>query len=648
MPHTDPRSAVAPPFPPAVEEGGQIDAIARQCEHILDQEPDHPGASCLLGTIHARQGKFESAIPLLRRALARMPANAEGYNVLGMALRDAGQAEDAIACFRRAVAIRPDHQGARTNLGNALVAGGDRAGAIAQFRALLTLDTQLAAIADYRTALAADPADVETLIRLGAALRTIGRCEEAAAHFQAASSHAPDRVAARLHRAGALAELGRIDDAMACYQSVLDRDANNYTVLLMMGELLQKNERYAEAIRYLEQARALQPDAASVHAGLGVSLQVIGQIAAAAACFRRAIALAPDRLAVYLALTRIEKLTADDPILTALQERAGNEAALTDGERIDIHFALGKALSDIGRHRESFDHFLKGNALRRREIVYDENRMVAALRRTREEFSAGAIADLARTGHPSARPIFIVGMPRSGSTLVEQILASHPDVHGAGEVTTLADTFKDAMERFPAWRTIAPLAALTEAERLSVAEDYLRRLDALVPDGAGATARVTNKTLGNYFFIGLIRQLWPHASIIHTVRDPIDTCLSCFSIPFAAQDFSFDLGELGRRYRCYRDMMDHWRQVLPAGAMLDVRYEDVVADLEGSARRIVAYCGLPWDDACLRFHETRRPVKTSSMEQVRKPIYRSAVGRWRPDDATLRPLLDGLGAHFAP
>jgi tetratricopeptide (TPR) repeat protein len=642
----DPQSSV---FPSASvrTEGARIDTIIARCEHVLAGNPDHSGALQLLGTIYLQQGKAERALPLLRHALALMPESAEGFRNLGLILRKTGHPDDAIAAFRRAIAICPDDRVALTNLGNALAARGDHAGAIAQYRALLTLDAQEATIETCRAALAIDAADVAALNSLGAALRSIGRREEAVAQFQAALTHAPDFVEAAMNLGALLTELERIEDAIACYQSILDRDPNNYGARTHVGKLLHDNGRYRHALDHLEQARALRPDDASAHANFGKILQEVGQIEAATGCFRRAIALAPDRPQYYLSLTRITKLAVDDPALIAMQALADNEGSLTDGERMDLHFSLGQALYDAGQKQVSFEHTLRANALRRRYTTYDENRAFTGMQSTREHFSADAIESLARTGHTSACPIFIVGMPRSGSTLVEQILASHPDVYGAGEVSTLMDTFQDAASRFPAWKTIAPLPYLTEAERQSIADDYLQRLNRLVIDwtGDGPPARISNKTLGNYIYIGLIRQLWPNARIIHTFRDPIDTCLSCFSIPFTAQDFTFDLGELGRRYRDYRDLMDHWRRVLPAGAMLEVRYEDVVDDLEANARRIVAYCGLRWDDACLRFYESGRPVKTSSMEQVRKPIYRSSVGRWRPDDETLRPLLEALASR---
>ncbi|MGH7030610.1 MAG: sulfotransferase family protein [Stellaceae bacterium] len=243
------------------------------------------------------------------------------------------------------------------------------------------------------------------------------------------------------------------------------------------------------------------------------------------------------------------------------------------------------------------------------------------------------IRERAKQGDASPLPVFIVGMPRSGTTLVEQMLASHPEVHGAGELGEIE-------------RAVAALggpdgvpADIGGAELRRLGASYLAKVTALAP---GAT-RITDKMPANFRYAGLIHLALPNARIIHLSRDPVDTCLSCFSILFGGdQPFTYDLGELGRYYRAYQRLMAHWRAVLPAGVMLEVRYEALVGDFEQEARRIVAHCGLRWNAACLDFHNTRRPVHTASSVQVRRPLYRSSVGRWRPAEEVLRPLLDAL------
>ncbi|MFT8676153.1 MAG: sulfotransferase [Acetobacter sp.] len=578
-----------------------------------------------------------------------MPENPEVLNSFGLALLRAGHVGQAVSAFRKAVALRPDFRPAHVNLATALEQQGDRAGALAQFRAIVRLDRVLDDMTRHGAELERNATDVVALNALGKALYAVGRKEDALARFRGAVEIAPDYAPVGLNLGIVLAELGREDEAAAAFAAVLAHDPASHAAHIKMGELLHDRGHYPQALAHLQQAATLRPDDAPSHVALGRVLRETGQIEAARQAFRKAIALAPDRLDSYAGLIRITHFTADDPALLALRALAAKADTLPVPEQVDLHFALGKALADIGQHEDGFGHLLKGNALRRRGIDYDENRMFGIMQRIRERFSAQAIEVVARSGHGSDCPVFIVGMPRSGSTLVEQILSSHPDVYGAGEIAALSHTFRDGAAHFPAWKNLAPLDCLSEAERQFMAEDYLQRLKAQVIDwqGEAPPRRICNKTLENYLFIGLIHQLWPRARIIHTVRDPVETCLSCFSIPFEGLDFTFDLGELGRRYSHYQDMMAHWRAVLPAGTMLDVRYEDVVENLETSARRIIAYCGLPWNDACLHFDKSARPVRTSSLEQVRRPIYRSSVRRWRPDAQTLRPLLDGLGGAMA-
>jgi hypothetical protein len=279
---------------------------------------------------------------------------------------------------------------------------------------------------------------------------------------------------------------------------------------------------------------------------------------------------------------------------------------------------------------------LKGAAGKRAQVSYDEPIAIGLFERIEKVFTPQLIQAKAGGGDPSARPIFVLGMPRSGTTLVEQILASHPLVHGAGELTTLNDVVSEiGRGHFPEWA-----ASLDGADLARLGQSYLQRVAEKAPNGA----HVTDKMPSNYYFVGLIHLAFPNAKIIHTIRDPVDTCVSCFSKLFSAeQNHTYELGELGRYYARYEQLMAHWRQVLPPGSFLDVHYEDVVANLEEEARRIMAYCGLPWDDRCLSFHETDRPVRTASATQVRQPIYKNAVGRWRVYEEFLEPLLTALG-----
>ncbi|HEY1944259.1 MAG TPA: sulfotransferase [Roseiarcus sp.] len=309
-------------------------------------------------------------------------------------------------------------------------------------------------------------------------------------------------------------------------------------------------------------------------------------------------------------------------------------------DRIFPHFALGKAYADIADCERSFRHFSQGGALKRKHRGYDEAQVLRDLELTQAGCASEWFARHYGYGDPSPIPVFIIGMPRSGATLVEQILASHPDVHGAGEI----NDFEMAMGEIGEVGSLALgrpefVAQISDEDLRRLGAGYLRRIDA----ATRPERRIVNKTTENFRFAGLISLALPNARIVHVRRNPLDTCVSCFSNLFLNDlPYSYDLAELGCYYRAYEALMNFWRSVLPHSMMIEVQYEDVVADLEGQARRIVAHCGLPWDARCLDFHNHQRSVRTASVAQVRRPLYTSSVGRWRRYDAFLEPLVAAL------
>jgi hypothetical protein len=329
-----------------------------------------------------------------------------------------------------------------------------------------------------------------------------------------------------------------------------------------------------------------------------------------------------------------------------MQDLAQDRASLAESDRRQLLFALGKAFSDLGDHDRSFGHLLEGNALKRQQIAYDEAKIIEEFARIRAVFTREMMDARRGVGCPSSVPVFVLGMPRSGTTLVEQVLASHSKVHGAGERPDLGLAAAHISEPGD---TAALLAFPEAVPRLSderirqFGERYVEAITSAAP----TASRVIDKMPLNFFHVGLIHLALPNARIIHTRRDPIDTCLSCFATLFTGDHrVAYELGELGRYYRAYEELMEHWRRVLPNGVMLEVRYEDVVADFEPEARRVLAHCGLEWEESCLSFHGPGRPVRTASAAQVRRPIYRDSVGRWQPYRHLLGPLFDGLGVDM--
>lgn len=677
----------------ALHRQGRTDEAARAYELILLAEPTHPDALIHLGALRLGQGHAEAAAVLLQRAVTVSPDSPQALGNLAATLQARGRHEEAATHYEHALARKPDMLDARFGLAACLQASGRHEAAIACYETILIaepahpeanygLATVLArlgrideATAKYRAALAADPDFAEASCELGKLLAHGPALEEAISCFRHALDVDPEYLEARIALGDALRRLDRDDEAMAMFEAVLAVDPGHSDAHVGIGILLDRKRRHAlaiehyrvvlagdpehsdamggmanallhagrhaEALPLAQRVVTLRPDYAPAAGLLGSVLAEIGEMDEAKELFRRAVTLAPDRPEFWYYLAQIAKVRQGDEILPVLEAALPRAASLSPQEQCMLHFALAKAYDDIGERDRGFDHLLQGNAAKRAQTEYRETTTVAIIERDIPRvFTAELLAARKEQGNPSDVPVFIIGMPRSGTTLVEQTLASHPAIFGAGERAELSQ----AVGRLNAGRLGAgryPEAIWTMAgqELRLMGTDYVTALRSLAP----SAVRITDKMPGNFLYVGLIRLILPNARIIHTVRDPVDTCLSCFSKLFSGeQPFAYDLAELGHYHRAYQHLMAHWRSVLPLGVMLEVEYEALVEDFEAQARRLVAHCSLEWDPACLEFYKTSRPVHTASMLQVRQPIYRSSVGRWRPDAALLRPLVEAL------
>ena len=597
---------------------------------ILAVAPDHAGCLHRLGALALAAGRGDRAITLIGRAIAVDGREPVYPNTLGNALFAQGRLEEAAAQYRRALTLKPDYTGARYNLGNVLRAWGRPA----------------AALVEYQRVLALAPDHAEALNNLGAVLLDLGRLDEAAARFRQAIAIRRDYAEACFNLGSTLQEQGKLPEAAIQYRRAIRLRADYADARGRLGTVLLELGRLDEATAELERAVALEPDYAEAHNNLGTALLDQGRFEEAAARFDRAIQLRPDYAEAHFNRAEVPGAGLGEAGLAALEALAADRCRLPAAKTPLIHFALARALEEAGEPARAFQHLLAGNARKREQITYDEAATRDLFARIAAVFDAGLFQRRQGTGEPSTVPIFVLGMPRSGSSLVEQILASHPQVHGGGELTTLVAVATGATGgRCPPLAYPEDVPGLDDAALRRLGGAYLAGLP---PLPAGKT-RITDKMPYNFLNIGLIRLILPGARIIHTERNPADTCVSCFSKLFPlSQAFSYDLGELGRYYRWYRALMVHWRTVLPPDAVLDVSYEAVVEDLEAQARRLVAWCGLPWDDRCLDFHETRRAVRTASAVQVRQPLFRSSLERWRRYQAWLQPLLRELDDPAAP
>ncbi|MFQ5785014.1 MAG: sulfotransferase [Alphaproteobacteria bacterium] len=571
-------------------------------------------------------GRLDEAEAGYRRILAARPDHADALHLLGLVAQQTGRGGEAIALIGRAIAAAPGVARYHGNLALALLQQGRLGEAEAR----------------CREALALDPGYVDGLNTLATILKDQGRLDEAIASLRRAVALRPDYAPAHNNLGNILKDRGDFDAALACYARALEIAPDYVAAEFNRGVALTGLGRLDEAEASCRRALALRPDDADAHNNLGNVLRFKGRLDEAAAAYERALELRPDFASARNNLAEFRKFEKDDPGFAALEALKGRDR-LAPHEAISLRFALGKMYADIGDHDRAFANYREGNVLRAHEAARqgrvfraDEHaRYVDAVITT---FGADFFARAASGGAESDRPVFIVGMPRSGTSLVEQILASHPQVYGAGELPEIGlIAGRIAGQTGSAYPVGA--AALDATTRRRLGEAYLERVAA----AAGDARRVTDKLPANFLHLGLIALILPGARVVHCRRDPRDTCLSCYFHDFyQGNEFSNDLADLGAYWRDYRRLMTHWRETLPL-AVIDVDYEALVADQEAESRRLVAFCGLEWDARCLDFHKTERTVRTSSTLQVRKAIFTGSVGRWRAYASHLAPLNAALG-----
>ncbi len=450
----------------------------------------------------------------------------------------------------------------------------------------------------------------------------------AEAEYRALLLDVPQHVNALQLLGALLLQMGRYFAACPVLQSAIVLDPGQANYYSNLGEAYRRQGSLDRARRHIETALKLDPAQPDAIHNLGLVMTHLGEMEVGKTLLQDAIRRVPNKPLYYYSLADAGG-TLNDDALTHLQALAEAPGLLPRDEGA-LHVTLGRLLNAKGESERAFRHLLAGNKLRRAGMSYDERATLGFFERIAVAFSDRTMGRAEAGSIGPHSPIFIVGMPRSGTTLVEQILASHSRAYGAGEL----DFFPRSVMAI--WGDTNPehIENIQKARPRAVGADYLRRVSALSP------LRVVDKMPMNFLYCGLIALAIPDARIIHMMRDPIDTCLSCFSTMFASEmGFAADLGELGRFYRHYLQLMSHWRQVLPRGTMLDVRYEEMVADQERETRHILAHCDLAWEESCLAYHRTNRAVVTASTAQVRRPINRSGIGRWRPPASLLAPLL---------
>jgi tetratricopeptide (TPR) repeat protein len=604
-------------FAEMCRQGGLFAEGEQAARRAVALSPNFAAAWNNLGIILQEMLKLDESRLCLERALSLDPNNAETLNNLGNTLKRLGFAAEAEKRWNAALRLKPTYAEAYSNLSNLLNDQGEYGPAEAAALKALELNPRLA----------------DAYINLAGVATARHRYADALHWVDSLIAFAPMHARALAARALTLKELDRLDEAMDSAKRAIAAAPDSPEAHNAEGQVCQAMGRFEQALAAYDRAAALpgpaQQDAISNRASLFMEF---GEQAEARAAFEAAAKVFPHSAQILFNQTDLKRLELGDPLIAQMQALLAREG-ISVADRTTLHFGLGKAYLDLGDSTQAFHHYDEGNRLKRATFVYDSAATELWMARIAEVFSPALLDAKADLGARSDLPIFVVGMPRSGTTLVEQILASHSMVHGAGELTRLQVLIDEGLDFPDAVRALPP-------ERLkAMGEAYL----AYVMSMAAGKRHVVDKMPANFTRAGMIRLILPEARIIHCRRDPIDTCLSGYTKLFASeQAFAYDQTEIGRFYRAYQALTAHWRETLPTSHFLEVHYEAVVDDLDGQARRMLEFLGLPWSDSVLRFHETVRPVRTASSNQVRQPIYRSSAGRWRKHEAQLQRLVAAL------
>ena len=570
---------------------GRVDEAERLCRDLLAKTPDDAGALHALGLVFYLRKDYEQAIAQLQRAVQIERDNPQFLANLAEALRRGKRPQEAFEAFDRAATLMPEHLKAHLGAANSL----------------RDLGRIQEAIARFRLALAIDSAFPEAYHYLALTFIDQNRVREAVGLLRKTVALRPTYTDAELALAHALDATGETEEAVTVYRRILERDPKNVAALNNVANMLKALGRFDEAIGY----------------------------------YREALAITPEHTMAYYNLSRAAAAKPDDKAEMARMLELLDDPKLAKVERMNLHYALGKLFDDLGGGEEAFAQYAKAKELDDRGEPFDADAHSALIDRMIDVFSAEFFSRRKGYGSESDFPIFIVGMPRSGTTLVEQILSAHPKVYGAGELDKIGQIVAVLTKKYEGIAAYPECARSLDAiNAIGLAESYVDEVRAKT----GGAAHATDKMPFNFLHLGFIALLFPRARVIHCARDAMDNCLSCYFQFFTnAMPFTKNLHSLGRYHNDYRRLMAHWKSVLPL-RMTEVPYEKMVADQEGMSRRLVEFCGLEWDSACLAFFDAERTVKTASAWQVRQPIYQTSVGRSQPYEKALGPLRELLDA----
>jgi tetratricopeptide (TPR) repeat protein len=628
-----------------------------QAQEILRVFPDSEGANQILGAALRRMGKLGEAQAILEPLAKRLPDTAPVQHELGLCYSAMGRGKDALRLLKRAVSIDPKYSNAWRSLGNQLLLAGDETGSIKALQRHLATSTQhpdLVKAADLlqqgklaqaepiaRAVLKQDPVDVSAMRLLADIGIKVSQYEDATNLLERCLELAPDYHLARNNYAVLLLRRNELTDALAQAEMLLKVEPKNPNYLLLKGSVLVRMGEHLPALDIYETVLTNYPNQAGPQLNYGHTLKTVGRLDEAIKAYRTAIELSPSMGEAYWSLANLKTFKFSDDDIANMKAAVTSEGG-DPGDQSHLGFALGKAYEDRKDFDNSFKYYKRGNAVRRTGHPFDPKKNIYNSARQLHTCSTEFFAAREGYGCPAPDPIFIVGLPRAGSTLLEQILASHSAVEGTAELPDIIAISRQLNGRksdkvvglYPEILAEMPPEKFTELGEGYLASTRIQRSN---------TPFFIDKMPNNFLHVGLIHLILPNAKIIDARRHPMAGCFAGFKQLFArGQTFTYDLEDIGHYYRSYIKVMDHWDSVLP-GRVLRVQYEEMVADTEPQIRRILDYCDLPFEEQCLRFYETDRAIRTPSSEQVRQPIFKEGLEQWRNFEAHLDPLKKALG-----
>jgi tetratricopeptide (TPR) repeat protein len=639
---------------------GQLDKAADCCHMALQLQPNYPEALNNLGLVLLQAGKTDEAIERFQSALELQPRFAMAHNNLGNALRTKNDFKAAIEEFRRAVECDPALAEAHSNLGQLLCERQELNEALTHCEEAIRLRPHFAeahsnlgnvlrekgrldeARRSYAEALRLNPAIGMIYNNMAQLLQEEGHYDQALGWYQQALARDSRTPRIYCNLASALSEKDRYEEAIACYESALRLDPNFAEAHNGIGFVRHEQGRDSEAKTHYQAALRCKPDFAPAHCNLGTLLEELNDLEGAEAAFRNARRCDPKHAGALAQLATLLRGKIPDEDLTALREMLAEPEQL-DGRRAVLHFGLAQVLDSRKEYAAAAEHLREANALafaawKKRGELYDPMKHTAFVNDMLAVCTPEFFERTRGFGLESERPVFIVGLPRSGTTLIEQVLASHSQVFGAGELRLAREDF----ELLPSAMHCAddPMVCMAGITREAAQALARRHLECLNGHNAAA-ARVVDKMPDNYMYLGLLAVLFPKAKFIHCRRDLRDVAVSCWMTNFRQIRWANSMDQIASRFFEYERLTAHWRNTLPV-PVLEVAYEDTVGDFENVARRLVSWCGLQWEPACLDFHQTERPVRTASVTQVRQPLYTRSVARWKHYEPALSELFERL------